>query len=154
MTRKCDCCNGNEHIDERILERRTKVLDKKMDKALQEQGWIMHAVFSEDGIHANNHTHGLYENYDHLDLQATLNIDPKIIHAIFSTMIEAIKNGFTYNDGEKYEKIIHNFPVECKLFQECGRDVLRVIFPDPNGLFPSDSDCDEMYKSQYDILED
>ncbi|GKU82957.1 hypothetical protein [Niallia sp. NCCP-28] len=37
-----------------------------------------------------------------------------------------------------------------KLYKEMGRNVLRVLLPDENGVLPTEKSCDEYYKTQLD----
>ena len=59
--------------------------DEWEENMLQEYGWYMHSILAEDidGIHANYHTHGLRDNFNHQDLQIALNMDPEAAHSVF-----------------------------------------------------------------------
>ena len=59
--------------------------DEWEENMLQEYGWYMHSILAEDidGIHANYHTHGLRDNFNHQDLQIALNMDPEVAHSVF-----------------------------------------------------------------------
>ncbi|MDQ0247787.1 hypothetical protein J2S09_005440 [Bacillus fengqiuensis] len=37
-----------------------------------------------------------------------------------------------------------------KQYREMGRDVLRVLLPDEDGILPTEENCDEYYKIQLD----
>lgn len=120
------------------------------EEMMEKHGWYMHAVPAEDGIHANYHTHGLDETYNHPDLQVTLPLNHEVAHKIICTAVDMIEDGVVFKDGMMYNDIIITFPVEFRKFREMDREVLRIIFPDSNGYFPDDDECDEMYKAQYD----
>lgn len=134
-------------MDERILKRRIEVLDNKMQKQLEEVGWIMHVVSSDEGVRANHHTHGLEDHLGHLDLQIVLNIDPEISRNIFGGIVEEIKKGKTYKSG-KHSGVIESYDVQMLEFEESDRTILRIILPDPNGKFPDDEHCEKTYKTQ------
>lgn len=119
---------------------------------LEEYCWYMDAIFAEeyDDIHANYHTHGVQENFNHMDFQIVLNMDPEIANDIFLTLIDEINSGTRFEEGNEYSDIIEGFKVTFKLYKEMGRDVLRVLLPDENGVLPTEENCDQYYKSQLD----
>lgn len=119
---------------------------------LEQYGWYMDAVYADeyDGIHANYHTHGVRENFNHLDFQIVLNMDPEEANNVFYTLIDYINSGSEFEEGKEYCNIIKGFKVVFKQYSEMGRDVLRVLLPDENGIFPTENGCDEYYKKQLD----
>jgi len=123
---------------------------------LQEYGWYMHSILAEDidGIHANYHTHGLRDNFNHQDLQIALNMDPEAAHSVFCTIIEEIKSGKKFEQGIEYTNIIEGYPIIMKSFVEMDREVLRVLLPDERGTLPTRPECDECYKTQLDDIEE
>jgi hypothetical protein len=120
---------------------------------LKKYGWVMDQVYASDGLHANHHTHGVLESFGHPDLQVTLNIDPKDVHAIVKDMVNDIKKGKKFEDGQRYNEVITNYPVVIRKFTEGDREVHRVIMPDPSGKFPDEDGCDPAYASQGDDFE-
>jgi Domain of unknown function (DUF4262) len=119
---------------------------------IEEYGWYMDAIFAEeyDDIHANYHTHGVQENFNHMDFQIVLNMDPEIANDIFFTLIDEISSGTRFEEGNEYSDIIEGFKVTFKQYKEMGRDVLRVLLPDEDGVLPIEENCDQYYKSQLD----
>ncbi|MFJ8258624.1 DUF4262 domain-containing protein [Peribacillus asahii] len=119
---------------------------------LAEYGWYMDAIFAEeyDEIHANYHTHGVQENFNHMDFQIVLNMDPEVANDIFFTLIDDINKGKRFEEGKEYSDILEGFKVTFKQYREMGRDVLRVLLPDEDGIFPTEENCDEYYKTQLD----
>ncbi|HWL22650.1 MAG TPA: DUF4262 domain-containing protein [Ureibacillus sp.] len=119
---------------------------------LAEYGWYMDAIFAEeyDGIHANYHTHGVQENFNHMDFQIVLNMDPEVANDIFFTLIDDINKGKRFEEGKEYSDILEGFKVTFKQYREMGRDVLKVLLPDEDGIFPTEENCDEYYKTQLD----
>lgn len=130
--------------------------DEWEENMLQEYGWYMHSILAEDidGIHANYHTHGLRDNFNHQDLQIALNMDPEVAHSVFCTIIEEIKSGKKFEQGIEYTNIIEGYPIIMKSFVEMDREVLRVLLPDERGILPTRSECDECYKTQLDSIEE
>ncbi|HWO98531.1 MAG TPA: DUF4262 domain-containing protein [Bacillus sp. (in: firmicutes)] len=117
---------------------------------LEEYGWYMDAIFAEeyDDIHANYHTHGVQENFNHRDFQIVLNMDPEVANDIFFTLIDDISRGKRFEEGKEYSDLLEGFKVTFKQYKEMGRDVLRVLLPDEDGVLPTEENCDEYYKTQ------
>lgn len=130
-------------------EEQMEHIEKKHTEALKEPGWFAHYISTD--LHTphlvNCHTHGLPGNFDHPDLQIVLNIPPQTAQHIFTDCIKYIKEGRQFEDGEKFALKI-NFVCWFKQFREGGRDVLRVILPDPKRSFPGDEGCAEGYDLQ------
>ncbi|MFV1010082.1 DUF4262 domain-containing protein [Bacillus cereus] len=143
--------------DPNLLDEELEMDEETWEKEmLQEHGWHTHCILAEDndGTHANYHTHGLVETYNHRDLQIVLNIDPEVAQDIFYTIIEEIKHGERFEQGIEYNSIIEGFPIIMKTFKEMNREVLRILLPDERGILPTRSECSEDYKTQLDDIED
>lgn len=140
------------------MNKRIAEIKRQEREMLREHGWLMHHVFEtsahEFGGLANQHTHGLEENYGHKDFQMVLPIDPRITHSLFKTIAERIKAGDEFIEGKEYNNIIQNFNVHFKEVTENDRTVLRLILPDENGKTPTDKDCKKPYNRQYETLND
>ena len=119
---------------------------------LEEYGWYMDIVPAEeyDEVHANYHTHGVQENFNHMDFQIVLDMDPEIAHQIFVDLIIDVSNGKSFIEGKEYPDIIVGFNVAFKEYKEMKREVLRVLLPDRNGALPTEEICEEYYKIQLD----
>lgn len=123
---------------------------------MDEYGFVIHNVFpdSNDGSLWSHHTHGLKENFGHMDLEIVLPINPNIANAVLHGMVECIKEGECYENKLISDKVIRDYEVQLiKVHDENGRELLRVILPDANGKFPSDKDCADVYKNQLDDLD-
>lgn len=143
----------SERLTGKELEERRRQVDLHFQKMIQVYGWAMHAVPASDGEHANYHTHGVAENFKHLDFQITLPIDPQVAHGVIACAIKNVEDGVTYMDDTYYDDIIKDNKVLMKKFTEQGRDVLRIILPDLAGRFPHEDECGEIYKTQQDDFE-
>lgn len=119
---------------------------------LEEYGWYMDIVPAEeyDDVHANYHTHGVQDNFNHMDFQIVLDMDSEIAHQIFVELIIDVSNGKSFIEGKEYPDIIEGFNVAFKQYKEMERDVLRVLLPDRNGTLPTEGICEEYYKIQLD----
>lgn len=119
---------------------------------LEEYGWYMDVIFAEDydEIHANYHTHGVQENFNHIDFQLVLNMDPEVANQIFFDLINDVSNGKRFVEGKEYSGIIEGFNIAFKEYKEMGRSILRVLLPDENGILPTEQNCQEHYKIQLD----
>lgn len=119
---------------------------------LEEYGWYMDVIFAEeyDEIHANYHTHGVQENFNHMDFQIILNMDPEVANQIFFDLVNDVSNGERFVEGKEYSGIIEGFNIAFKEYKEMGRSILRVLLPDENGILPTEQTCHEDYKIQLD----
>lgn len=108
---------------------------------------------SQTGGWANIHTHGVSKNYNHPDLQIVLNIPPEVATAILNGIVDCyIDIGMKLKDGEFNPHLLHESVVKTVLTTESGREVFRIILPDPNGYFPEDLECAEGFNQQYSGL--
>lgn len=122
--------------------------------------WIIHAVANgvycsngnqiEDGFvenACNFHTHGM-ERYNHMDFQVVLELPPEDIAFILNTLGQKVQAGERFRDGQYVSGIFEDCDIRLDVFEETGRDVLRVIIPDNNNIFPDDERCMDVFKLQ------
>ena len=129
-----------EGISRKEAIRRSNLRDaQKMEK----HGWIIHALSDAPG----GHTHGLREVFGHPDLEVMLPVDPQTIGVWLHAIVNAIKDGEVFADGEEVEGIF-SCPVRFCDAIESGRSVLRVLFPDPQGRFPGELGCQPVFDEQ------
>lgn len=152
---ECDCeqCKA---IAEGATPEEAAARYKEWEAAkMAEYGWVVHFVKDEDSpTGLNIHTHGLQESFDHPDLQVVLPIPTNIIQPILHTIVDRIKAGERFSDGETIENVISNgLSVKMVNAKESDREVLRVIFPDQLGNCDSWSMKDP-YLRQYGDLVD
>ena len=110
---------------------------------VEQIGWTVHVITDEPTAH----THGLEESYGHLDVQVWLPTNHRKQYELLATVAEAVKAGRRYAAGKEYNDLF-NVPVRFVEREEGGRRVLRLIVPDPNGLFPDDHGCMPGYDMQ------
>lgn len=127
---------------------------------MKEIDWIIHAVANgvycptsgtiEDGFvenACNFHTHGM-EQYGHLNFQVVLELPAEDIGYILNTLGQRVQAGEYFEDGQYVSGIFEDCDIRLKLFEETGRQVLRVIIPDNNNIFPDDDRCMDVFKLQ------
>lgn len=118
----------------------------------QKVDWIIHLVAngacdgcgkSETGFlpyMCNAHTHGM-ERYGHPDFQMVLRVSDREIMRILNTLGLRVQAGERFLPGDLVSGIYEDCDVRLDEFEETGRNVLRVIIPDKNNIFPEDKDC-------------
>jgi hypothetical protein len=141
-----------------IVKKRIDEIKQQEEEMMKEHGWVVHYVFETeespmDGL-ANIHTHGLEQNFGHLDLQFVLPLHPNQIHPILSLIVHTIKEGNEYKEGIMYDEVLEGFPVAFQTFHEKNRKVLRLLLPDANGKFPGEEGCDPMFARQLEEIKE
>lgn len=128
-------------------------MGKKMD-------WAVHMVVNggccqecgtvesgfKEGL-CNAHTHGM-SKYGHPDFQMVLAMSPQEVCYILNSFGKMVQNGATFKNGEYVAGIFEDCVVRLQTFWETDREVLRVIIPDRNNIFPEDPRCEEPYCHQ------
>jgi hypothetical protein len=131
---KCNdpnCACSHQSMDE-ILQWQADMLAK--------HGFYTHFTPNEtDPNLCNIHTHGILENLLHPDFQIIILIPPKVAQSILWILVNMVKEGHRFNEGDIVNEIIHNYPVTFIKAQEGNRELLRVIFPDKKGNLSSDA---------------
>jgi hypothetical protein len=116
---------------------------------MKKYGFYIHFVLSENTEYVDCHTHGLMKSFHHPELQFVIPIDEKTAASVLNALAEKISAGRTFHDGEYVDQIIDGFPVLLLLQKDQdGTQFFRIIFPDPNGLFPDDEKCMAFYVKQ------
>ena len=127
------------------------------NEMMEKHGWYVDCVFDsedckcESGTGADVHTHGLPESFGHPDLQCVLPINGKLIHSVFITIVNKIKEGKKFESGKCYSGLIKGFKLRFVESVECSRKVLRVILPDKNGKLHKNL-MEEDFRVQYNGL--
>lgn len=111
--------------------------------------WKIHLIIDQfgPGGTVNRHTHGM-ERYGHLDFQVVLNFRPEESGRLLNTLGQRVQDGEAFKAGDMVTGLYLDCPIRLDLVCESGRQVLRLIVPDANNLFPEDSRCQEPYKYQ------
>lgn len=109
---------------------------------------LIHYVFVDDGCpnRINYYIHGLDQTFNHQNLQICFPISKDVAHDILEDMIDKIREGIVFRPGINYPEIIGGgFCIELKNAKECGRDVLRLVFPNTGGTYEG-----EIFAAQVD----
>jgi len=117
--------------------------------------WIIHYVLCSgpNGL-CNIHTHGM-EKYGHLDFQLVLSLPKDLLGYTLNTLGLRVSGGEKFQDGQIITDLFEGAEARLNKVTETGREVLRVILPDPKLRWPEDSDCEEPYRFQTDrVFED
>lgn len=125
------------------------------DERLKNPGWFIHAIQgdSEYPFDCNFHTHGLQQNYEHLDLQIICPVDHRMIATVFTTLAGRIKDGEVFESGQIVDDVLGPIPFKLEKVSEDDREVLRIIFPDKEGNVESWSIQKPFNKQYFDIIE-
>jgi hypothetical protein len=125
------------------------------EKMLKQFGWFAHIVVDDPDspTQFNWHTHGLQERYGHRDFQIVCPLPPKVAHQIGTTLADRVKAGEAFGSGQKLAQVLREgLLVKLIAATECGRDVLRIILPDPRGKLDL-GEIDEQFALQYEGLD-
>ncbi|MFS0782202.1 DUF4262 domain-containing protein [Bacillus sp. 1P06AnD] len=123
------------------------VLTDEQQRLLDKQGWFYEYEELEKPF-ANISTRGLKENLNHDDIQIVLSIGEDMAQLILNTIIDNIKEGYKYREG-LWNNVIEDQVIEFKKVRDQDRSILRLVFPDSNGLFPEDEKCEAPFNEQY-----
>jgi uncharacterized protein DUF4262 len=122
---------------------------------MEKIGWIQHYVYDDPDLPCgvNHHTHGLSAKFGHPDLQLVGPLSMELGGNILNNIVNRLAEGERYSAGAVLEGILKDgFLVKLVPAKECGRDVLRVILPDPEGKVDRE-DMAEPWVQQYaDLL--
>lgn len=126
---------------------------------MAEVTWIIHGVYDAGLVReekdnkkypymSNFHTHGLNE-YNHRELCLVLALTGKVAVGLLNDMGMRIADGETvFTEGIRTDILSNGMDVELLSFD--NDPTLYVILPDENGKLPSDKDCEEPFKFQYE----
>lgn len=109
--------------------------------------WVIHMVSDKD-TPMTYHTHGL-DDYDSLELEINLNIEPKLAKYILNDIGLKIKDGLRLSDHYVLTEVV-TIPLVVRRTKAVHSDtmVYRIIIPDHNHNNPWDRNCDAFYKNQ------
>lgn len=95
----------------------------------------------------NAHTHGM-DKYGVPDFQIVLD-NQELVSYTFKELAKRVQSGEIFAGGECIDDLFENNKVKLLVFKEADRNVLRVIFPDPNNKWPNDKGCEYPYNQQF-----
>jgi hypothetical protein len=146
----CKCAVCRLVLDGTLRDEAIQKLKVLQEDYSQKYGFYIHFVSDDPTVPmgVNIHTHGLYENFGHLDFQIVIILQPKIAHSILHNLVDLVRSGKKFSSGDQINGIIRNFPIKFLEAKEGNRKVLRLIFPDPQGKIDFD-EINDQYKVQY-----
>lgn len=121
----CESCLGVQ----RLLNHQNELILKN--------GYLIHLVPDDPNCpyEINAHTHGLWENYKHLDVQVCLSLPMDVLNRVLTAVADKIKQGQRFVPENKYMGIVETFPVMFVFAYESDRVVLRMLLPNASGSF-------------------
>lgn len=145
--------------NETNYKKQIEALVEDQKQMVAKHGWYSHGVIpqaDENGAYnyMNTHTHHVGETFNHPNLQVALNIGTQLTQSILHTVVDKIREGTTFQDGDTDDDVIENYPVLFKSIvraEDPEESLLRIIFPDANGKFPGDEGCNPVYDRQADV---
>jgi len=133
---------------------------------MEKHGWIAHMVGPscqcgacgehdmegdpDSPTRVNYHTHGL-TNYDHMDLQIVLPLNPKDAMGIFRILADLIKIGTKIEAGTTFQGPFQMPLSFQRAIEADDHEVLRVIIPDKDGKIEQ-QEMDPAYAIQWEGL--
>lgn len=122
---------------------------------MSEVTWVIHGITDIQSIFpgkeyiGNFHTHGLNEYNNQRELCLVLAFPGNIAKNLLNSMGIRVAEGKTvFTEGIRTDVLESGMDVQFITFD--NDPTLYVILPDPNGKLPSDDDCEEPYKFQYE----
>lgn len=118
---------------------------------IAKHGFYVHQVICNSNVLYDCHTHGLVKSFGHNELQIVLTLDEQVAMIIMHILVDKIKNGTIFMDGDLVDGVIKGRSVKIVERKDSFGDVvMRVIFPDPNGSLNQAEMIGE-YAEQYDF---
>ena len=143
---KCEICeNGLESFQ------------KKEAEMLERVGHTIRYVVDEydcdltGNAYPSIYTHGLLQNYKHVELECVLPIDQQSAMFLLNTLAAKVKEGVSFETYEVYQiPELNNVPFYFIPSVQYGSEtpVLRVILADANNKLPNDEGCHPIYAIQ------
>lgn len=119
--------------------------------AYEHLGWFGH-IIPDDISCPNNynyHTWGIEKNFGHPDFQICFPCSPDTSHLIVQTLVGKIREGIKFEPGDIYYDDILGGGYRLKFInaRENGRDVLRLILPNPSHGYEG-----KLYEAQFTLI--
>jgi hypothetical protein len=115
-------------------------------------GWVAHYVPDVPGKCIDYHTHGIQEGHNHMDFQVVFPINPEMIHTFMHGLYSVVKDGGVIPVETRYADVLQGYDVYFRVYEQGGRNVLRMLLPDKNNLFPMDDGCDPEFLFQLEVI--
>lgn len=132
-------------------EIKIKSINEEAEKNIAEYGFHMWYLTDKDSEMINCFTQGLDVSYNHKNLQIVLPIENTKAANIMHTLVDGVKAGkeITSNNIHNGLLSVPILAVEVEASPSTQNlEVIRIIFPDGNGKFAHEDECDAHYKLQ------
>jgi len=116
---------------------------------IRDHGFCVHSVVSPSGL-VSHHTHGFLETWGHPDLEIALFVHRETAEDLLWAVADEVAAGRVFEEGQ-FDDVVLGLPCRFVERPRGGRSVLRLILPDPAGLFPEDPRCHEDYRDQESV---
>lgn len=146
-------------MDQREFEMRRRQVQIREQEMLRQHGWFQRFVFPTEepapGEYAmsNGYTVGIEESFKHPNFQIVSPFHPNLVHGIFFTLVERLKEGMTFEHEMVSDQILEGMDVEFMKVTNSRGEYLRVLIPDEKGLLPNDPLCNPVFKAQLNALD-
>jgi hypothetical protein len=141
-----------------IPQERLDAFRDKIARDVERVGWSSVSVFpNEEGGPTFTYTIGLPKTLGHPEL-ILYGLPSSQAHGILASAIDEIRSGATLEPGKRYSRVLREFDVEVRACHPSGRplnaargfaggdvEAVQIVWPDPEGRFPSDPDVDPAY---------
>ena len=134
-----------------------KKIREKRKKVIEEHGFSIeyagnvYGVEGMDQTFPSIHTYGLVENFNHLNLELVLPVEPKMAGYVIHQIVDEIKSGATFEAGGFFQlEMLNNIPftfIEVRSVLTKDK-MLRILLPDKESRLPDDEGCNEVYDLQ------
>jgi hypothetical protein len=138
-------------------------IDETRQNMITLHGWLFEVVEddSDSPTGYNAHTHNLWEQYQHPDLQITLPLPPRTVYDLMHAVVARVKEGEKLLVNHHYDDIIQGFKTKFIWAWEAGRPVMRLVLPCPDGSLElhdmpvcecGNPECKSLlYRAQYEV---
>jgi hypothetical protein len=133
-------------------------LIERMSALVEAHGWAVMTVLDDPTL---GYSVGLYKTFGHPEI-VIRGFAPPLMHDLINDMGERVRAGERFEPGRSYDRIIKSFscPVievsrgwragallACKrLYGAAEFPAVQLLLPDAAGRFPTDGDCDPVYR--------
>jgi hypothetical protein len=110
-------------------------VQRRHDASIAAHGFVVHIVPDQPDSPTgfSCHTHGLPASFGHPDFEVVLPLPYEAAGELLARLVARVKAGARYAAGDREDRVADAGDVAFAAATECGRDVLRVIVPDPRG---------------------
>ncbi len=141
----------------------------KVQDDIKRVGWSAVGVFAAEGDEPSwpfCYTIGFRE-HDHPEM-IVVGLDTDLSHPILHGLYERVAAGERFETGQRDAKVLEGYDVEFREMPVDGRPLnmarayygvdelpaLQVLWPDQNGFFPGQEECDPLCAERQELIEE